>query len=58
MLDSPCHHCEDRSRGCHSVCERYAEFQRKNEEIKNARKEYKNLKNYEIKSIRKRVDKR
>lgn len=27
-MDTPCHHCDARTEGCHAACERYAEFKR------------------------------
>jgi len=26
LVKAPCHNCEDRCIGCHSICDRYAEF--------------------------------
>lgn len=26
MLDSPCHHCENRHKNCHGDCPKYAEY--------------------------------
>ena len=26
LVKAPCYNCEDRCIGCHSICERYAEF--------------------------------
>ena len=37
-IDSPCLRCELREVGCHSVCERYAEYKRANEEMKEKRR--------------------
>lgn len=34
MINRPCLNCTDRKLGCHGSCERYKEFQEKNEEIK------------------------
>lgn len=32
-MKNPCKGCTDRTPGCHSGCERYADFKRKKEEI-------------------------
>lgn len=33
-----CKNCEERTMGCHGKCEKYKEFQRENEKIKENRK--------------------
>lgn len=35
---APCKGCKDRVLGCHSDCERYLEFSRENERIKEQRR--------------------
>ena len=35
-----CYGCKDRIQGCHSSCEKFAYFERKNEQEKQARKAY------------------
>lgn len=32
---TPCYHCKDRHQGCHSECEKYAEYRRKVEQMRN-----------------------
>ena len=36
MVTQPCKDCPDRHIGCHSTCDRYAEFCRENQEQKDA----------------------
>ena len=36
MVTQPCKDCPDRHIGCHSTCDRYAEFLRENKEQKDA----------------------
>ena len=37
-LNSGCYNCEKRHVGCHSICEAYADFVKRNEELKKNRK--------------------
>ena len=47
-ITAPCKDCKDRHIGCHSDCELYKEFQRRNEEL-NKRKRFENgLHSYEM----------
>lgn len=40
MVKPPCKDCKDRKVGCHSVCEKYINFQKEHEkEMKEIRKE-------------------
>jgi hypothetical protein len=34
---APCKDCGDRNVGCHSVCEKYKEFAKENERVRNER---------------------
>lgn len=34
MINSPCKDCEEREIGCHSVCEKYQDYFKRNEERK------------------------
>ena len=34
MMTAPCKNCPDRVVGCHSTCERYAEYAKEREEIR------------------------
>lgn len=39
-VNSPCRGCEERRVLCHAECDRYIEYQRKNAEIREKRREY------------------
>ena len=39
-VNSPCRDCDERSVLCHAECDRYLEYQRKNAEIREKRREY------------------
>lgn len=57
-MRAPCKDCPDRKLGCHSVCEKYIEFTKKNEEIrlKKARENnsYNEIMNMRINRMRKK----
>lgn len=42
-----CKHCEDRSPGCHSHCEQYAEFRRELEKEKERRRQERIINDFE-----------
>lgn len=50
----PCKDCQDRKVGCHSVCEKYKEFEKENAKVRDMRlkasilREYDSLTNYRI----------
>lgn len=41
MIKSPCHKCKEREVGCHSTCEKYAEFRQRLDEINEREREAK-----------------
>lgn len=43
-MQAPCKDCTDRQLGCHSVCEKYKEYAKQNEERRKLREKY-NLEN-------------
>lgn len=43
-MQAPCKDCADRALGCHSVCEKYKEYAKQNEERRKLREKY-NLEN-------------
>ena len=43
-MQAPCKDCTDRQLGCHSVCEKYKEYAKHNEERRKLREKY-NLEN-------------
>jgi hypothetical protein len=43
MILSPCKDCEDRALGCHSICERYIDFQKENNRVNDLRKKSRDL---------------
>lgn len=49
---APCKDCPDRYLGCHSECERYADFCRELERIRAARKEGSELNAYQSEAYR------
>ena len=57
-MRSPCKDCPDRKLGCHSICEKYIEYTKQNEEIrlKKARENnnYNDLLNMRIRRMRKK----
>ena len=36
-MSTPCHNCKNRHCGCHSVCELYLEYSKKQEELRDKR---------------------
>lgn len=38
MIKVPCKDCSERSAECHSLCDKYREFQKQNEELKEKRR--------------------
>ena len=43
MTNCPCRDCKERVLGCHSICLKYADWSRKNEEERNQRHKQKYL---------------
>ncbi len=41
-MNTPCHDCQDRHETCHATCERYAEYDQRRKEIRQARAESNN----------------
>lgn len=56
-LDSPCHHCQDRTPTCHADCARYASFDAECERIRQERYQTKAYKG-ETPGIKAALDKR
>lgn len=56
MNKQPCLNCTDRKLGCHGACERYQEFQKKNEEAKAKERAeslaYENYRNYREEKVK------
>lgn len=50
----PCHNCPDRAEGCHATCERYKEYEREREQIRDARQEFNKRVSWDIESLRRR----
>lgn len=57
MLDSPCHNCSDRVAGCHATCEKYKEFQRELQEMKDKERGEKDFIGYAVQSNLRKRDK-
>lgn len=52
MASAPCKDCQDRFSGCHSSCEKYLEFKKKDQEEKEAIREEKSRR-YAVSDFRK-----